>query len=192
MTANKDDDIEHIYLDEEDQNPAPAAGGAHHMVEAVETREEYKKFGYVLLGILIVSSFLTFIRGAELNRFLADFMAVFFITFAAFKFYDLEGFAHGYRSYDILAQRIRPWGYIFPFIELFLGFWYLLSNGPTNLNLLTMLVTGTAAIGVWKEVKRKSRFHCACLGTFIRLPLSRVSLVEDVGMFAMAAIMLVV
>ena len=183
-----DDDIEHIYLDDEEQTPLKEQ--KHHMTEAVESREEYKKLGYVLLGILIVSSLLTFVRGIELSRFLADFMAVFFITFAAFKFYDLEGFAHAYRSYDILAAHIRPWGYIFPFIEAFLGFWYLLSEGPNNLNVITMLVTGIAAVGVYKEVKRKSRFHCACLGTFIRLPLSRVSLVENVTMFVMAFVML--
>ncbi|HTE22341.1 MAG TPA: MauE/DoxX family redox-associated membrane protein [Candidatus Limnocylindria bacterium] len=192
------DDIEQIFIDNDDLPASSDSKGArdHHSMTggspAVESREEYKKLGYVLLGILIVSSMLTFIRGIELDRFLADFMAVFFITFAAFKFYDLEGFAHAYRSYDILAKRIRPWGYIFPFIEAFMGFWYLLSDGPNNLNVLAMAVTGTAAVGVFKEVKRKSRFHCACLGTFIRLPLSRVSLIENVTMFVMAAAMLVI
>src|SRR5262245_52692991 len=129
------DDIEQIFIDNDDLAPAPKthSGGGHgHMEPAVESREEYKKLGYVLLGILLVSSMLTFIRGIALDRFLADFMAVFFITFAAFKFYDLEGFAHAYRNYDVLAKRIRPWGYIYPFIEAFMGFWYLLSEGPTN------------------------------------------------------------
>jgi hypothetical protein len=189
--THQNDDVEHIFIDNDD-TPAPKAHAHHSGTPAVETPEEYKKLRKVLIGILIVSSLLTFIRGIELGRFLADFMAVFFITFAAFKFYDIEAFAHGYRNYDILAKRIRPWGYMYPFIEAFLGFWYLLSEGPVNLNIITMLVTGTAAIGVFKEVKRKSRFHCACLGTFIRLPLSRVSLIEDVGMFVMAAIMLFV
>ncbi len=183
-----DDDMEHIYLEDEASPPVKSHG--HHMTPAVESREEYKKLGYVLVGILIVSSLLTFIRGMALDRFLADFMAVFFITFAAFKFVDIEGFAHAYRNYDVIAKRIRPWAYAFPFIEAFMGFWYLLSEGPVSLNVLAMIITGTASIGVFREVKRKSRFHCACLGTFIRLPLSRVSLIENMTMFVMAFAML--
>jgi hypothetical protein len=191
MATHHDDDVEHIYIDNDDM-PAPKAH-AHHATsttQAVESPEEYKKLRKVITGILLVSVTLSLIRGIGLSRLMADFMAVFFITFAAFKFYDIEAFAHGYRNYDLLAKRIRPWGYIYPFIEAFLGFWYLLSEGPAKLNILTMLITGTAALGVYKEVRRKSRFHCACLGTFIRLPLSRVSLIEDVSMFVMAAIML--
>lgn len=181
------EEIEHIDLSQEG---APSHGG-HHMVRAVETREEYKKFGYILLGILLVAVFLTTIRGWTLNRFMCDFMAVFFMTFAAFKFWDIEGFVHGYRNYDVIAQRFRPWAYLFPFIEAGMGFWYLMSEGPTRLNLLVLIITGAASIGVFREINRKSRFMCACLGTIIRLPLSRVSLVENVAMFAMAWFMIV-
>lgn len=194
--AMDDDEIEHIYLDEEEPKPAQHqaskahAGHAHHHTAPVENKEEYKKLGYVLLGILLVSSMLTVIRGIELQRFLADFMAVFFITFAAFKFVDIEMFAHTYRNYDLLAKYIRPWGYAFPFIEAFMGFWYLLSEGPRQLNILALIITGTASIGVFMELRRKSKFMCACLGKYIRLPLSRVSLVENLSMFAMAALML--
>jgi hypothetical protein len=186
-----DDEIEHIYLDDEDSHPTP---GQHaHGVEPVENKSEYKKFAMVLLGILLVSSLLTWVRGWEPERFMADFMAVFFITFAAFKFVNIEMFAHAYRQYDIIAKHFQPWAYAFPFVEAFLGFWYLLSEGPETLNILTLIVTGTAAAGVYKEVvqKPKSKFMCACLGNVIRLPLSKVSLVENVAMFAMAALMLI-
>lgn len=182
------DEIEHIDLSQE--STTKPSSPSEHMVTAVETPAEYKKLVYILLGILIVSCLLTTIRGWSVGRFMADFMAMFFITFAGFKFVDIEGFVHGYRNYDIIAQRFRPWAYAFPFIEAFMGFWYLLSEAPTNLNLLALLITGTASIGVFREINRKSRFMCACLGTFIRLPLSRVSLVENVSMFVMAAIML--
>ena len=185
-----DDDIEHIYLDDEDERPSKS--GTSHSVKAEESREEYKKLRRILIGILIVSSLLTFIRGIELNRFLADFMAVFFITFAAFKFNDIENFAHAYRSYDILAQRIRPWGYLFPFLEAFMGFWYLLSEGPNSLNLLAMLVTGVAVYGAYREVKKKSRFEHTYYDGLIRLPLARVGLVENATMFVLATLMLFV
>jgi hypothetical protein len=187
-----DNEIEHIYLDDEPA-PKPKDSDHKHHEAPVENSQEYKKFARVLLGILLVSSLLSFVRGWEPTRAMSDFMAVFFITFAAFKFADVELFAHTYRQYDLIAQRVRPWGYIYPFIEAFLGFWYLLSEGPANLNIITMIITGTAAIGVFQEVRKRhgSKFMCDCLGRFIRLPLSKVSLVEDVAMFGMAAIMLV-
>lgn len=185
-----DDDIEHIYLDEEDQYPSKPSSGRH-SGRASESRETYKKFYYVLAGILVVSSLLTFIRGIELQRFIADFMAVFFITFAAFKFIDIEGFAHAYRSYDLLAQRIRPWGYAFPFLEAFMGFWYLLSEAPNNLNILAILVTGTAVYAASKEIKKKSRFAHTYYDGLIRLPLARVGLLENATMFILAILLLV-
>lgn len=185
-----DEEIEHIYLDEEDARPT-GGHGAHHMVEAVETKAEYKKFYRLLIGILVVSTLLSIVRGWDIMRWMADFMAVFFITFAAFKFYDIEGFAHAYRNYDILAQKIRPWGYVYPFVEAFLGFWYLLSEAPIRLNILTLIITGIAAYGVRRELQRKSKFQCACLGRFIRLPLSKVSYFEDVAMFGMAFLMII-
>lgn len=185
---HEDEDVEHIDLSQED---APVHSG-HHMAPAVENRQEYKKLGLILGGILLMAVLLTTVRGWTLNRFMCDFMAVFFITFAGFKFADIEGFVHGYRNYDVLAKRIRPWAYAFPFIEAFLGFWYLLSEGPAKLNILVLFITGVASVGVFQELNRKSRFMCACLGTVIRLPLSRVSLVENMAMFVMAASMLLI
>lgn len=183
-----DDDIEHIYLDDEDQSP-PKSSGARSAI-AEETPEEYKKFRRVLIGILVVSSLLTFVRGIELGRFLADFIAVFSITFAAFKFIDIERFAHAYRSYDILAKRIRPWGYVFPFIEAFVGFWYLLSEAPVNLNVLAILLAGSALYGAKTEVKNKSRFRHTYYDGIIRLPMAKVGFVENAVMLALATALL--
>lgn len=119
-------------------------------------------------------------------------MAVFFITFAAFKFVDIESFVRAYRSYDAVAQRIRPWAYTLPFVEAFMGFWYLLSEGPINLNILAIIITSTAFIGASREVRRKSRFRSTYFGTLIRLPISRVSLIGNAIMFVMALVMIFV
>ncbi|MBA3758359.1 hypothetical protein H0X10_01885 [Candidatus Saccharibacteria bacterium] len=176
---------EHIILDDE-----PQAQHDQH-IHPVETQHEYIKFAAVLFAILLVSVGVTTLRGWGGNRFANDFMAVFFVTFAAFKFINIEMFAITYRTYDILAKKIRPWAYAFPFIEAFLGLAYFISTDAWQLNVITMLITGTAGYGVWKELRRKSNFTCACLGPFIRLPLSKVSFVEDAAMFVMATIMLI-
>jgi hypothetical protein len=162
-----------------------------HLDEGVEeSKREYLKFAGVLGGILVVSLILGWARGWELERFLSDFMAVFFVTFAAFKFINMENFAVAYRGYDVIAKRLPVWGYIYPFVEGVLGVAYLLLDNSNLLNVVTLVITGVGAVGVYKELTNKSNIMCACLGTIIRLPLSKVSLVEDVGMFAMAVMML--
>lgn len=162
----------------------------------VETPREYYKFTLVLLGILLMSMVLTYWRGWNVQLLFQDFMAVFFIVFASFKFINIEMFVQMYRIYDRIAQRFPAWGYLFPFVEAVLGFGYLLTNHNTGLYLVTLLITGSAAVGVWQEVRqnaqqrRRGQMMCACLGTTIQLPLSKVSFFEDFSMFFMALLML--
>jgi hypothetical protein len=46
------------------------------------------------------------------------------------------------------------------------------------------------AIGVLKALLDKRAIRCACLGTALNLPMTTITLVEDLGMAAMAAVML--
>lgn len=162
----------------------------HHHAESEETPLEYIKFAGVIAAILALSLLLTAWRGWGLESFMSNFMAVFFVVFGAFKLVSLEMFVITYRGYDVLAKRLKAWGWLFPFIELGLGLGYFLLGNSLGLNLTTILITGLASIGVVKELRRKSDFKCACLGTVIRLPLSKITFVENFVMLAMAAVML--
>ena len=128
------------------------------------------------------------ISGAETMRY---FMAGFFLVFAFFKLLDLRAFANAYAGYDLLAARWRGWGFVYPFVELLLGAAYLANFQPTVTALVTLVVMGFSAIGVILAVARKSNIQCACLGTVFQLPMSTVTIVEDVGMVFMALLMLV-
>ena len=54
----------------------------------------------------------------------------FFLVFAGFKLMDLKGFAEGYSTYDLLAQRWFGYGYVYPFIELSFGLLMLAGYHP--------------------------------------------------------------
>jgi copper chaperone CopZ len=118
------------------------------------------------------------------------FMAGFFIVFSFFKLLDLQAFATAYSGYDLLAARWRGWGYVYPFVELALGIAYLVNFNPLLTNWVTVIVMGFSAIGVIRAVMSKSKIQCACLGAVFKLPMSTVTIVEDVGMVAMALWML--
>ncbi len=117
-------------------------------------------------------------------------MAGWFLVFAFFKLLDVRAFADAYAGYDLLARRWHAWGLIYPFVELALGIAYLINFNPLLTNTVTALVMGFSAIGVIQAVMNKSRIRCACLGTVFQLPMSTVTIVEDVGMGLMALWML--
>lgn len=124
------------------------------------------------------------------RAWMTNFMAGFFLVFSAFKFLDLRGFADAYSGYDVLARRWHAYGYIYPFLELALGLAYLFRIAPVATNAATLLLMGFSSLGVLAALANRRRIVCACLGTVLKLPMSTVTLVEDLGMAAMAAAML--
>lgn len=121
---------------------------------------------------------------------MSNFMAGFFLVFSFFKFLNLKAFAESYAMYDIIAKRIPLYGSIYPFIELSLGIAYLLNFSPIYTNLVTLIVMGVSAIGVIQSVLNKRTIQCACLGAVFNLPMSTVTIIEDLLMVMMAIIML--
>jgi copper chaperone CopZ len=119
------------------------------------------------------------------------FMAGFFLVFAFFKLLDIRAFANAYAGYDLLAARWQGWGLVYPFVELALGVAYLANYNPVLTHWITIIVMGFSALGVVRAVVNKTQIQCACLGTVFKLPMSTVTIVEDVGMVLMAAVMLV-
>lgn len=119
------------------------------------------------------------------------FMAGFFLVFAFFKLLNIQGFADSYRMYDIVAAKWNGWGYIYPFVELGLGILYLINIAPIATNLATFIILGVSSIGVIRSVLDKRKIKCACLGDVFNLPMSTVTIVEDLTMVVMAGIMLI-
>lgn len=123
-------------------------------------------------------------------RAMGRFMAGFFLVFSFFKLLDLRAFAEAYVSYDVVAAKWYGYGYAYPFIELGLGLAYLGSFAPLATNLATLVVMGVSTVGVVKTLAARRKVRCACLGAVFNLPMSVVTLVEDVLMVGMAVAML--
>jgi hypothetical protein len=122
--------------------------------------------------------------------FMNTFMAGFFLVFSFFKFLDLTGFATSYAMYDIVAKRIPAYGYVYPFLELGLGILYLTGYNPVFTNWATIIIMGISTVGVIESVMNKKKIQCACLGAVFKLPMSTVTIIEDLLMVGMAAAML--
>lgn len=119
--------------------------------------------------------------------FMNHIMAGFFIGLSFFKFLDLKSFADSFSSYDPIAQRWLNYGYVYAFLELTLGLLFVSGKLLILANSLTVVVLSATTYGVYKRLKSKSQFQCACLGTTFNLPLSNVTIAENVVMILMAA-----
>jgi hypothetical protein len=128
-------------------------------------------------------------NGMECMRII---MASFFLIFGSFKIINLAGFAQAYHMYDLISQRFYWYGYLYPFLELFLGMAYLFNWKPFEINVFTLLLMLISAAGVFNELRKGKTIVCACLGVLFKIPMTYVTLLEDVIMAGMAAIMLFV
>jgi len=162
------------------------------MVDDEKSRlETFKPLILIFLFITVVSV-ISSIEGGQMDlmKWMNYFMAGFFITFSFFKFLDLRAFADSYSMYDLLAKRIRIYGFVYPFIELAMGIAYLTHFEPKITYIATIAVMGFSSLGVIQSVLDKKKIKCACLGAVFNLPMTTVTIIEDLLMFAMAAFML--
>lgn len=160
---------------------------------------EQKSFFQTYKPILLVFAYLAGVtmlsgiyNGFSLMDTMSVFMGGFFLVFSFFKLLDIKGFAYSYMSYDIIAKKWLGWGYIYPFVELALGLAYLFHFEMQAANIVTAAVMGVSSIGVIQSLLAKRQFQCACLGTVFNLPMSNITLTEDLLMTAMAVVMLII
>lgn len=118
------------------------------------------------------------------------FMGIFLVFFATLKIFNPVQFADGFSMYDLLAKRWRPYAFIYPWIELLLGLFYLSFLFPILTYILTFLILTFGAIGVIRALIQGLEINCPCMGTVLNVPLSTVTLSEDLIMAFMALGML--
>ena len=146
-----------------------------------------ESFAPLLVAVALIGLGSLASGGAE--GFMARFMGGFFLVFGGLKLLDLRGFVSAYAMYDLLAARATAYGWVYPFVEVGLGLAYLAVPGNPNLHMATFGLMAFSSVGVILAVTRGEKLKCACMGTAFNLPMTTVTIVEDLGMAAMAAVM---
>jgi hypothetical protein len=149
----------------------------------------------IIVCLILLTTFVLSLSDLQAGNFsapatLSYFMIGFFLVFAGFKLMDLKGFAEGYSTYDLLARKIFAYGYVYPFIELFFGLAMIINPTSVPILLAEIGVMSFSGLGVTIKLMKKETFQCACLGTFLKVPLTKVTVIEDFGMVALALVML--
>ena len=145
---------------------------------------------FLIFGYIIVASTLINFKTWNWSSFMLDFMGLFYIIFSFFKLLDLKGFPESFKMYDPLAKAIPGYGLVYPFIEVLLGLMFLMRIQIPLALIVTLIILGITTIGVTKTLLDKKNIQCACLGTALKLPMTKATFIENSVMIIMAIIML--
>lgn len=119
------------------------------------------------------------------------FMGVSLSMLASLKLMDIDSFVEGFEKYDLITQRVKPYGKAFPFLELLLGLGFLSGVAPVATGIGSLVLGTSGAVSVIKAVYiDKLALNCACVGGNSKAPLGVVSFLENAIMIVMGAALL--
>lgn len=128
--------------------------------------------------------------------FLKWFFAASMVALAMQKLQDVEGFVNGFLGYDLLARRYVPYGYAYPYLELYagVGMMALIGTGSALIWLVAPVGLCIGTVGAASVIKAvyldKRELACACVGGGSNVPLGFISLTENLIMVGMGVWML--
>ena len=76
---------------------------------------------YIILSYILLGSLGLNAASFTINKFMTDFMGLFYVVFSLFKFIDYRNFPGAFSHYDPIAQKFIGYGWAYPFIEVYLG-----------------------------------------------------------------------
>jgi copper chaperone CopZ len=147
----------------------------------------------VLLALLVVTVSSLSLQASnktfDLNNWFVTYMGIFFILFSFLKLLNVKGFSVTFSRYDIFAKRIPGFAVSYPFLEFLLGVAFLTQTILIASNIITLIFMTSQSIGVMNVLKNKQTIQCACMGSSINLPISYITLLENIVMILMAGYM---
>lgn len=172
-----------------------------------------KHFGYRVLGkddttyrpviaifastaLMALAIVLNLYDGFPVLTWLKWFFASSMVVLAIQKLQDVGGFVNGFLGYDLLARRYVPYGYVYPFAELYagVGMMALIGSGSALIWVVAPVGIFIGAIGAVSVIKAvyidKRELTCACVGGGSNVPLGFISLTENLVMLGMGVWML--
>jgi len=159
-----------------------------------KTWRDYLRFYQPLIMIASVALAFAIIQttivGWSEHTFMQYLMAGYFIFFGSLKIIGWRGFVASYRQYDDIAKRSRLYATIYPLLEVLIGMTYYIGIQWLPFDIFVTLLMLQKAFSTWRTVRKGAVVQCACLGSFFSIPVTRVTVFEDLLMAVMALYMI--
>tara|TARA_Y100000590_G_C15606828_1_gene972260 strand:+ start:609 stop:1079 length:471 start_codon:yes stop_codon:yes gene_type:complete len=142
----------------------------------------------LIFSIFLFVGLLTyFLNKSKINdTFMKMYMGIILVLFGTLKLYDLNKFVLIFSKYDIIASKVKLYGYLYPFIEILLGAGFLTNTLTRSVLYTTIVLMVISLISVSISLYNKKPLKCGCLGSFFHMPLSYVTISENLLMLLMA------
>jgi len=126
--------------------------------------------------------FISETSGESKNILKRNFMGTILILFGILKLYDLPKFAKIFQKYDVISNKIPQYAFLYPFIEILLGIALFKKYRLEKINKIISFTMGISIISVILSLIKGQELRCGCLGSFFHVPLSYVTLSENLMM----------
>ena len=153
---------------------------------------EYIKF-FSLIIVLIILAFLKGYYFSVTQSLAMDVMinsmGAFFGVFGIFQLLGYKNFVDVFPKYDPIAKTIPIYGKIYPILSIVIGILYFLNLFSPWRDILVAIITTIAFIGIGIIIysgKEEQKVHCVCLGNVIKLPISSITVLENLVMSIMS------
>ncbi len=147
---------------------------------------------YILLMFVLISSVtLSYIFPSQV--FMMYLMGIWFLSFWVLKLIDLPSFALSFSRYDLIANKWIWYGYMYPFIEILLWAIYIWDTSMKYIYpviTLSLIISILGMISAYRVVSWGKSIVCACMGTYWKLPMTKVTIVENGVMIMMIIFMI--
>ena len=126
----------------------------------------------------------------DIDKWFITYMGLFFMLFSFLKLLNVSGFSMTFKKYDLISKKVPGFSAIYPYIELTLAIAFLTQSLLIYANLFTLFFMTSQSLGVYKSLRNSEQIQCACMGSAISLPLSSLTLIENIIMICMATYMI--
>ncbi|MBT2151603.1 glutaredoxin [Pseudoalteromonas tetraodonis] len=146
-----------------------------------------------IFAVTLLLSLAFSLSGAGLSMYTLElFVALTMAVLAIQKLQDLNSFSNSFITYDLLAMKVIPYAYVYPFLETFVGVAMIAALPVYLVAPISLFIGSVGAISVIKAVYiDKRELKCACVGGDSNVPLGFISLTENLFMIAAGIWMLV-
>ncbi|MBI2798398.1 hypothetical protein HYX70_03860 [Candidatus Saccharibacteria bacterium] len=153
--------------------------------------KRYRPLIVIFLVVLAFTGYKMFARASlEVAPAVLDFMGAFFIVVGAIKVYEIDSFAKTFAKYDEIAKHAKLYAYMYPFIEISIGLAMLFNFEVLVVTWVALCLMLIDSVGSYQGIKNPAVRTSATLGTVFRIPLTWVTLGEDVLIAGLAVITL--
>ena len=137
---------------------------------------------FIFISVFLINYIYIKISKKDTKNIKTNFMGSILTLFGLAKLYDLKKFSNIFQQYDIISKYIPIYSYIYPFIEIILGIHYIKNKNINVINKFTISIMLISIISVFMSLYLGQTLRCGCLGSFFHIPLSYVTLSENILM----------